>query len=390
MHFIRIPPIITKDLIVPFEVRYIKQLDSLRAIAVFLVVIWHWIPRNSFIEQLHTGSFGVNIFFVISGFLITRILVFNCRDAGDSMGSKVKILKHFYARRMLRIFPIYYLTVLLAIILNQQFGLSVTKNEILSNLTYTTNFYIYFTQSWPSSSLHFWSLAVEEQFYLVWPLLILFWSKKYLIPVCYISILTGLISQLLLTNAEFGHLPTIACFDCFGAGGLLALVTVHNSRFLQKAYRLLSLLSVFALIALAFSWQFHFYFSCTRFFHTIISCWIIAHVLVYQNKKSPFFWILNNRLLIGIGKISYGVYLYHILYVYIASYLWYNYVFDYYQPFIDKRYEPWIFLAVHFWVLCFIAWVSWRFIEKPILSLKHKFKYRVARKEINMQLAEAS
>jgi len=390
LHFNLIPPIITKDLIVPLEVRYIKQLDSLRAIAVFLVVIWHWIPRNSIIERLHTGSFGVNIFFVLSGFLITRILLFNRRDAEDSMSSKVKILKHFYARRMLRIFPIYYLTILLAIILNQQFTLGVTKNEILSNLTYTTNFYIYFTQSWPSSSLHFWSLAVEEQFYLAWPLLMLFWPKKYLVPIFLVSIFTGLSSQLLLPNVEFGHLPTITCFDCFGAGGLLAFVTVHYYRFLQKAYRLLTLLSVFALTALALSWQSDFYFSCTRFFHTIISCWMISHVLIYKNKKSPLIWILNSRLLISIGKISYGVYLYHILFVYIASHLWYNYVFDYYEPFIDKLYEPWIFLAINFWVLCFVAWLSWKFIEKPILSFKRKFKYPVVRKEINMQLAEAS
>ena len=72
--------------------RYIKQLDSIRALAVILVIIWHWVPRNSFVENLHAGALGVNIFFVLSGFLITEILLINRKKAEDSITSKTHVL----------------------------------------------------------------------------------------------------------------------------------------------------------------------------------------------------------------------------------------------------------------------------------------------------------
>ena len=68
---------------------YIKQLDSVRAIAVILVLFWHWIPRNSFINQFQTGPFGVAVFFVLSGFLITKILMEN-RNRAENLGNKKK------------------------------------------------------------------------------------------------------------------------------------------------------------------------------------------------------------------------------------------------------------------------------------------------------------
>jgi peptidoglycan/LPS O-acetylase OafA/YrhL len=354
---------------------YIKQLDGLRAIAVCLVIIWHWIPRNSFIENLHAGALGVNIFFVLSGFLITKILLENRFKAENQNDTRVNVLKSFYVRRVLRIFPIYYLCILLTVFLNSTLTLHVTRSEVLSNLTYTSNFFIFHTKLWPFSSLHFWSLAVEEQFYLAWPLIMLFWPKKYLLPaiLCFIS--AGLVSQLLTTNEEFGHLPTNTCLDCFGIGGLVAFIVVHQRQRLNNIFLLLSIFSIAGSIVLLVCWYFHFYLSCTRFVHAIISGWVITYILLYRNNKSVFNSVLTNKLVVSIGKVSYGIYLYHLLYVYGFSKLWYNYVFDYYEPFIDKRFEPWIFLLINFWGLYFVAWLSWRFIEMPFLSLKRKFRY---------------
>jgi len=93
--------IITELLFFVIGMRYIKQLDSIRALAVILVIIWHWFPRNSFIEHLHPGSLGVNAFFVLSGFLITEILLINRRKAEDSITTKSHVLKNFYVRRVL-------------------------------------------------------------------------------------------------------------------------------------------------------------------------------------------------------------------------------------------------------------------------------------------------
>lgn len=356
--------------------RYIKQFDSIRAIAVILVIIWHWFPRNSFIEHLHAGALGVNVFFVLSGFLITEILLINRCKAEESITSKRHVLKSFYVRRVLRIFPIYYLTILLTIILSRNLSLAISRNEILSNITYTSNFFIYVTKSWPFSSLHFWSLAVEEQFYLAWPLILLFWPGKYLIPVMLSFIATGLVSQLLITDYEFGYLPTNTCLDCFGAGGLIACIVVYHPGYLSKMYRLLTISCIVGVAVLVLCSMVNFYLPSTRFIHAIISGWLISYILIRKGKKSLLMSFLSSRLLIAIGKVSYGIYLYHLLYVYIANKLWYRYIYDHYSPFIGKQFEPWIFTLVNFVILYFICWLSWKFVERPILSLKRKFEYR--------------
>lgn len=354
--------------------KYIKQFDSIRAIAVMLVIIWHWFPRNSFIENLHAGALGVNVFFVLSGFLITEILLINRCKSENSLVSKKQVLKNFYVRRMLRIFPIYYLTIFLTFILSQQLSLRISNNEALSNITYTSNFFIYITKVWPASSLHFWSLAVEEQFYLAWPLIMLFWPRNYLLYVMLFFVVAGFASQLSITDYEFGYLPTNTCLDCFGIGGILAFISVFHPEFLSKLFQWLSILCVAGIVILAVCWAMKYYLPNTRFIHAIASGWIINFILINNEKKSFLISLLSNKLLIAIGKVSYGIYLYHILYVYIANKYWYKYVYGYYASFINIQYDPWIFIVVNFVMLYFIAWFSWNCIEKPFLSLKQRFQ----------------
>jgi peptidoglycan/LPS O-acetylase OafA/YrhL len=367
----------------PFRMNYIKQLDSVRAIAVFLVIIWHWVPRNSVSENLHSGSLGVNVFFVLSGFLITQILLSDRNKTEHLNTSRWAAMKNFYGRRFLRIVPIYYLTILLASLLNERFSLGISSGEITSNLTYTSNFYIYVNKAWPLASLHFWSLAVEEQFYIIWPLIILFLPKRALpiLMACFITV--GLVSQLLTTDHEFGHLPTNTCLDCFGIGGLLAYFLTYHPSVLRSSKRTLGVLAALSFLALAIGGWFVYHLPCTRFFHAIISVWLINHILIYKDEKSIISYVLKSKALIKVGKVSYGIYLYHVLYVYVASNLWYKYVYDHYSRYINRSFEPWIFVCLNFPVLYGIAWLSWRFIEKPFLSLKHKFSYeRIENKKI--------
>jgi len=352
--------------------KYIKPLDGLRAIAVSLVIVWHWIPKTHFITKLHAGGLGVNIFFVLSGFLITQILLDNRNKAESNHLPKKNVLKNFYVRRVLRIFPIYYLTILAMIALNHLLKLNITEGELISSATYTSNFYWYLTKTWPLASPHFWSLAVEEQFYLIWPLLMLFFPRKYLLWCIVTFILIGFVSQLLITDFEFGYLPTYTCFDCFGVGGLLAYIIVFEKRLLLKFYRLLSLLSAIGLVLLFVDW--HFYeISFMRLIHAILTAWLIAHILI--NNKSLLTRLLSNDQLVSLGKVSYGIYLYHVLYMYIALKIWYRYV-PHFIAVIDKKYQAWLFLTVNYVVLYFICVLSWKLIEKPILSLKRKFEYQ--------------
>ena len=101
--------------------KYIKQLDSIRAIAVILVLVWHWLPKESYFNVVRTGPFGVTVFFVLSGFLITRILLDNRDEAEEYNHSLGTVIRSFYIRRVLRIFPAYYFTLLLVILFHDHF-----------------------------------------------------------------------------------------------------------------------------------------------------------------------------------------------------------------------------------------------------------------------------
>lgn len=151
----------------------------LRSLAVFFVIITHWGP-NDFSSPVFTsiyqkimpnGVFGVDLFFVLSGYLITQILLTARINAGGV--NKLKIIKAFYIRRALRISPIYYLLIIIVILLKDQFVI----NHILYFITYTSNFLVFKTRSWVSIT-HTWSLSVEEQFYLIWPWVMIFPHKK--------------------------------------------------------------------------------------------------------------------------------------------------------------------------------------------------------------------
>ena len=156
--------------------RYFHELDVLRAISVIFVLMEHWgISRG-----LPLGMIGVQTFFVLSGFLITNILL-NQKENDNSFSSN---LKTFYIRRSLRIFPIFYITIVILYLLN---AFNV-RDEIIYHLTYTSNIPLFLNLEWSNKPVHFWSLAVEEQFYLIWPTLILL-TPKVRITTCFYSLL---------------------------------------------------------------------------------------------------------------------------------------------------------------------------------------------------------
>jgi peptidoglycan/LPS O-acetylase OafA/YrhL len=194
---------------------YIKQLDSLRAIAVILVVINHWVPSSHIINKLPNGAIGVDIFFVLSGFLISKIL-FDSRNNVDLITiPKSVLIKNFYVRRALRIFPIYYLTIFTLLFFSKSTGTDIASSFVYF-ATYTSNFYFFNIKDWDGMISHLWSLAVEEQFYLIWPGIIFYTKKKYFIYVISGVILIGILSQYLLQNVEMSTLLTFTCFHAFG------------------------------------------------------------------------------------------------------------------------------------------------------------------------------
>jgi peptidoglycan/LPS O-acetylase OafA/YrhL len=369
--------------------KYIKQLDSIRAIAVLLVMISHWVPL-SFLGRFQLGGWGVDIFFVLSGFLITWILLENRQKADNEDIGKGTVIKNFYIRRTLRIFPIYYIVVLLLLLFSQYTSTDI-RTSFPYYLTYTSNFYMFGLGKWEGIGIlsHLWSLAVEEQFYLFWPTLMLFIPRKYLLHVIYIFIGVGLLSQFLLRNHPMGPIMTPACFQAFGLGALLAWHMVYHQEGLERFYKFISILAVVALI---------FFigglvkpdlgiFKMFRAISSVIGLFLIMHI-VYRGRagKLKFGFVWNNRFLIFMGKISYGIYLYH------------NIIPHFTSKALDKlgisvgtvlpyKLGYLLMIGVNFVILITISWLSWIIIEKPILALKKHFEY--AAKE-NTPLAVAS
>jgi peptidoglycan/LPS O-acetylase OafA/YrhL len=162
------------DSTLPIEGGRIPSLDGLRAISIGLVLLAHLVGTRSFPLTLTSGSLlplgelGVHVFFVISGFLITRLLLEELAGTGRIS------LPAFYFRRTMRIFPAYY-TFLLAVFALAAFGaLKLEPRDMIHALTYTSNYYS--ARSWYVG--HTWSLSVEEQFYLLWPALLVLAGRR--------------------------------------------------------------------------------------------------------------------------------------------------------------------------------------------------------------------
>ena len=213
--------------------KYIKGLDALRALAVAIVVIGHSRihlfyadhgPVGNFFQVLlPSDMFGVDVFFVLSGFLITSILL----HADKGIHPKIIVLRNFVARRTLRIFPVYYLTLLILWIIHYP----DIREHLLWFLTYTSNILCFKTHTWNAFS-HTWSLSVEEQFYLLWPWFILFVNKKYFNYLFAFFILSAPVSAFISMKIFHGLAPILLpdCFDSFGIGGLYAYCSLTPER----------------------------------------------------------------------------------------------------------------------------------------------------------------
>jgi peptidoglycan/LPS O-acetylase OafA/YrhL len=354
--------------------KYIKQLDSVRAIAVILVIISHWIPQTHFLNKTPNGAIGVNIFFVLSGFLISKILFDHRIKAEQLAVSKYRVVKNFYFRRILRIFPIYYLTIFILLIFHEHTDTNI-KSAFLYFLTYTSNFYFFQIQHWDGMISHLWTLAVEEQFYLIWPWLMLLVNKKYLLHIILGFITIGVVSQWLLMDVNMSVILTFTCFDAFGLGALLAWQMVYRSESLNRLYTGLSIAAIVSVLLFFFGLATTILIFPLRTIVSIIALWLIAYIVLHQqNDKLKINMLLSNRILIFLGKISYGIYLYHHI---IPSALNLKIIDRYLNPLLpDYLYKDhWarLYVTENAILLVLISWLSYVLIEKRFLNLKKQF-----------------
>jgi peptidoglycan/LPS O-acetylase OafA/YrhL len=343
---------------------YIIGLNGIRAIAVFFVIISHRFPENHILQSFPLGKYGVDVFFVLSGFLISRGLFFQLNSKENDFLSKSKILKNFFINRSLRIFPIYYLLLLFLFLTKGIIGNNFKEN-ILWYVFYGTNYLNYIQNKWFGSLAHLWSLSVEEQYYILFPLLLVFVFRKKILLFLVLLIVIGTVYPFFV-DGNSGIL-TLSCINAFGIGGLFAYIEVYKKHFIFSFYKFSLFLSIPILILLVV----HNLFDTIPYFSERLAISIIAiHIIALCLLKPNSFVvnkILNNKFLNFVGIISYGVYLYH------------NFLPKYWG-FISLKLNigsnngqfSYIEFLLQTAFIILLSYLSWIIIEKPILKLKKK------------------
>ena len=337
----------------------IPQLDGIRGGAI-LVVILH--NSGRFPRLFANGWMGVDLFFVLSGFLITGILL----DTKESES----YFKNFYARRCLRIWPLYYSLLLFMFVLvpllrpSEAHIVFEKSSPWWAYPLFLQNFLIPISTNAAGPLAITWSLAIEEQFYLVWAVVVRFCSYAQVrrIAIAVICLSPALRFYLALHQVHL-YTNVFSRLDGLMAGSLLALV-VRSEKFLPSRFVRLAWISLFIAAPLAFltagldaSW---IVFSFTA---------LASAAFVYLALFSTQRWLrlaLTNRFLVYTGTISYGLYLLHKI------------PFDVAQSLHLER-HPLLTLPITIAGGYALAALSWNFLEKPFLRLKRFFGPRPSR-----------
>jgi peptidoglycan/LPS O-acetylase OafA/YrhL len=355
---------------------YMPQLDALRVVAVAAVLVHHFMDLEALpwvLGQVNWGILGVRLFFVLSGFLITGILM-RARKVCDESGRGYRVaLRQFYARRILRIFPLYYFVIAVTLALN----VGPVREILVWLVTYTSNIYVAARGEWIHAFSHFWSLAVEEQFYLVWPLVVLFAPRKYLVPASLLLIVTGPAYRWYAVSHGFSTQAlrcfTLTALDTLGAGALLAMAVNSNvPRATVRAW--LNRVVLPAGIAGVLLFEFLLISGTGRVIGTVgldlalsmIFAWLIGSAAA--GFRGPIGSLLEWKPLVFTGRVTYGIYVYHFfLPVVYASVLP---VFGWTAP------RPGLLnLTISTLVSVGAASLSWIVLERPINNLKRHFDY---------------
>jgi peptidoglycan/LPS O-acetylase OafA/YrhL len=344
---------------------YQPQFDGLRALAVLTVMVDHFsadVPNFPLPDWIHLGATGVRLFLVLSGYFITASL----RRARDRMDagelSAGKTMAAFYRRRFLRIGPAYLVFAAIALLLN----LGAIRHNWAWVFTGTVNWLIAWNDQWPLAISHLWSICVQEQFYLFWPLLILLLPRKWMLSAIIAVAFAGvafrigcvvfsvpIIARWVL---PFGSLDSLAAGAALGwCGGRLRA----SRGGWVLAWLCLSMLTVAAVLRNS---------DPTKLKSVLVEPLEAGAFVILVARTATGFdgniaRFLSNAGLVFAGRISYGLYIYHIL---VAM------VFNRWLP-SQMRFLitiPSLRLVVFGIFTLFVAALSWRLLEQPINRLR--------------------
>ena len=341
----------------------VKELDSIRGLASLAIVVYHlWLSNIGLLGA------AVDLFFVLSGFLITSILLTHVMSH--------RFLVSFYARRALRIWPIYYLSLMILVLLNPFASGPGSLDGLPYFATFTQNITYYWSDSTPAfipAFRHTWSVAIEEQFYVFWPALLWVVGRRGITLATMCLIAVAVTTRIL----QFNSWILITHCDGLALGALLAHWSVpaaQGESRREPRFLTLGLASggfwVGGAVALRLApptWQAGLLIPVQSFRLLSLNLAFFAFVgLTTRFSGHPRIGILRHPWLVYLGKISYGLYLYH----HIVFMLWDDYAAR--MGIVNHLGIDVAKIAVS----VAIAAISWRFVEQPLMSLKDRFGYQ--------------
>jgi len=343
--------------------RHIPELDGVRGIAVLVVMLSHFQdpvravrPLGWLTDLILRGAWGVDLFFVLSGFLITYILI-STRNAENYFSA-------FYGRRSLRIFPLYFLTialfffVLLPLAHRYGYDLWMKEHEQVWYWLFLSNWRDAFGHVNGAQLFHFWSLAVEEQFYLIWSVVVFLSPprrmKAIAIAVIVSSIALQVAGGIFSWDDRILYCGTFMRADALAFGALLAISQGFRSWVAARFWLIVPV--VFLILYLNRP-----PYRMDLVAYDIGSTAIVAIAVTRSVSLFRLGWLRT------FGKYSFGLYIIH-------------YIIHGVEPVFVGRVNPIVFTFISIVggisVSFAVAWVSWHVLEQPFLRLKGKFNYR--------------
>lgn len=347
--------------------RVFASLNGMRGLCIASVV-WHHVCTDQSIVLLTRGFLGVDMFFVLSGFLIVTLLLREKTLTGSIS------LTNFYARRTLRIFPIYYLVLLSLFLLYLVFR---SNTDAFTEYLRSLPFLVTYTSNWieeRSANMGImWSLATEEQFYLVWPLIERSFPPFLItITLTFVIALNQLINFGFLDSAFaslYGHVPHLSILDTtftpIALGAVLAHLLHEHSTF-QVCVRFLAerrtqVFLVSTLLVLLALWPADLS-GMGRVLIQVNMMLLLGTLVVREDNSLRS--LLTLPPLAYLGTVSYGLYMYHMFVLHVIHALTDR--FDYEAP-------PSVYFLLTLSLSTFVAGVSFAYIESPLLRLKSRF-----------------
>ncbi|HEV7991799.1 MAG TPA: acyltransferase [Gemmatimonadaceae bacterium] len=335
------------------------QLDSMRALGLAGVIFQHTMnPKNALLADV--PALALTMFFVLSGFLITGLLLDARQRAEARSISRAGVLKRFYIRRFLRIFPVYYGVLLVAVLM----GEPETRGYINYLLTYTTNFLLAKVGHNLPPITPFWSLAVEEHFYFFWPVIALFGSRRVMWTSATLMVVLSVVTRGVASFNGAGYnlatMPTYASLDGIAIGCMLAIAyrdmtAEAREPWIRRAVAFGGAVVFIRMLMMIDGGYNDWVNTIHAFPFALVTVWLID-----RGARGVLPNWLNSRALGTMGMTTYAGYVVH---RYVMHFLGYD---------AERGFHVFFPVLIVTYV---IAGISWVLIESPINSLKRFWPY---------------